>query len=200
LGKKLYITEKPSVAASFAEVLGMKITKQDRSKGYAESEHSVVTWCFGHLITMAYPDAYDPKYREWKVEDLPIIPKVYKYIVIDDEGIKKQFETIKTLMNREDIDLIFACTDSGREGEYIFRLVYEQSGSNKKAKRVWISSQTEEAIREGILNAKDIEEYDSLARAAYSRAKEDWLFGMNFSRIYTCLYGRKLSKEPAYKQ
>jgi len=193
LGKKLYITEKPSVAASFAEVLGMKITKQDRSKGYAESEHSVVTWCFGHLITMAYPDAYDPKYREWKVEDLPIIPKVYKYIVIDDEGIKKQFETIKTLMNREDIDLIFACTDSGREGEYIFRLVYEQSGSNKKAKRVWISSQTEEAIREGILNAKDIEEYDSLARAAYSRAKEDWLFGMNFSRIYTCLYGRKLS-------
>ncbi|GAE90752.1 DNA topoisomerase 3 [Acetivibrio straminisolvens] len=193
MGKKLYITEKPSVAASFAEVLGMKITKQDKSRGYAESEHSVVTWCFGHLITMAYPDAYDPKYREWKVEDLPIIPKRYKYIVIDDEGVKKQFETIKTLMLREDIDLIYACTDSGREGEYIYRLVYEQSGSNKSAKRVWISSQTEEAIKEGIRNAKDISEYDSLAKAAYSRAKEDWLFGMNFSRIYTCLYGRKVS-------
>jgi len=193
LGKKLYITEKPSVAASFAEVLGMKITKQDKSRGYAESEHSVVTWCFGHLITMAYPDAYDAKYREWKVEDLPIIPEQYKYIVIDDEGVKKQFETIKTLMNRDDIDLIYACTDSGREGEYIYRLVYEQSGSNKSAKRVWISSQTEEAIKEGIRSAKDISEYDSLAKAAYSRAKEDWLFGMNFSRIYTCMYGRKLS-------
>jgi len=193
LGKKLYITEKPSVAASFAEVLGMNITKQDKSRGYAESEHSVVTWCFGHLITMAYPDAYDPKYREWKVEHLPIIPEEYKYIVIDDQGVKKQFETIKTLMLREDIDLIYACTDSGREGEYIYRLVYEQSGSNKSARRVWISSQTEESVKEGIRNAKDISEYDSLAQAAYSRAKEDWLFGMNFSRIYTCLYGRKVS-------
>ncbi|HHV29780.1 DNA topoisomerase 3 [Acetivibrio mesophilus] len=193
MGKKLYITEKPSVAASFAEVLGMNITKQDKSRGYAESEHSVVTWCFGHLITMAYPDAYDPKYREWKVEHLPIIPEEYKYIVIDDQGVKKQFETIKTLMLREDIDLIYACTDSGREGEYIYRLVYEQSGSNKSARRVWISSQTEESVKEGIRNAKDISEYDSLAQAAYSRAKEDWLFGMNFSRIYTCLYGRKVS-------
>jgi len=181
------------VAASFAEVLGMNITKQDKSRGYAESEHSVVTWCFGHLITMAYPDAYDPKYREWKVEHLPIIPEEYKYIVIDDQGVKKQFETIKTLMLREDIDLIYACTDSGREGEYIYRLVYEQSGSNKSARRVWISSQTEESVKEGIRNAKDISEYDSLAQAAYSRAKEDWLFGMNFSRIYTCLYGRKVS-------
>lgn len=193
MGKKLYITEKPSVAASFAEVLGMNITKQDKSRGYAESEHSVVTWCFGHLITMAYPDAYDPKYREWKVEHLPIIPEEYKYIVIDDQGVKKQFETIKTLMLREDMDLIYACTDSGREGEYIYRLVYEQSGSNKSARRVWISSQTEESVKEGIRNAKDISEYDSLAQAAYSRAKEDWLFGMNFSRIYTCLYGRKVS-------
>lgn len=193
MGKKLYITEKPSVAASFAEVLGMNITKQDKSRGYAESEHSVVTWCFGHLITMAYPDAYDPKYREWKVEHLPIIPEEYKYIVIDEQGVKKQFETIKTLMLREDIDLIYACTDSGREGEYIYRLVYEQSGSNKSARRVWISSQTEESVKEGIRNAKDISEYDSLAQAAYSRAKEDWLFGMNFSRIYTCLYGRKVS-------
>lgn len=193
MGKKLYITEKPSVAASFSEVLGMKITKQDKGRGYAESEHSVVTWCFGHLITMAYPDAYNPEYREWKVEHLPIIPEEYKYIVIDDQGVKRQFETIKTLMLREDIDLIYACTDSGREGEYIYRLVYEQSGSDKSARRVWISSQTEEAVKEGIRNAKDISEYNSLAQAAYSRAKEDWLFGMNFSRIYTCLYGRKVS-------
>ncbi|MFZ5986859.1 MAG: DNA topoisomerase 3 [Bacillota bacterium] len=193
MGKNLYITEKPSVASSFAEVLGMKITKQDRGRGYAESEHSIVTWCFGHLITMAYPDAYDPAYKEWKVEYLPIIPEDYKYIIIDDEGVKKQFESIKKLMLREDVDMIYACTDSGREGEYIYRLVYEQSGSTKSARRVWISSQTEEAIKEGIKKAKDISDYDSLARAAYSRAKEDWLFGMNFSRIYTCLYGRKLS-------
>lgn len=193
MGKKLYITEKPSVAASFAEVLGMKVTRQDRSRGYAESEHSVVTWCFGHLITMAFPDAYDPVYKGWKVEHLPIIPKEYKYVVIDDEGVKRQFETIKTLMLREDIDLIYACTDSGREGEYIYRLVYEQSGSKKGARRVWISSQTEEAVKEGIRSAKDISEYNFLAKAAYSRAKEDWLFGMNFSRIYTCLYGRTIS-------
>jgi len=193
LGKNLYITEKPSVAASFAAVLGINISKSDRTRGYAESKDSVVTWCFGHLITLALPDAYNEAYKEWKVEHLPIIPEEYKYVVIDDEGIKKQFETVKSLMLREDIDYIYACTDSGREGEYIFRLVYEHSGTTKPAKRVWISSQTEEAIKEGIKNAKDISHYDSLAQAAYSRAKEDWLFGMNFSRIYTCLYGRHLS-------
>jgi len=193
LGKNLYITEKPSVAASFAAVLGVSISKSDRARGYAESKDSVITWCFGHLITLALPDAYNEAYREWKVEHLPIIPEEYKYVVIDNDGTKKQFETIKTLMLREDIDYIYACTDSGREGEYIFRLVYEHSGTTKPAKRVWISSQTEEAIMEGIKNAKDIEHYDSLAQAAYSRAKEDWLFGMNFSRIYTCLYGRHLS-------
>ncbi|HOQ00407.1 MAG TPA: DNA topoisomerase 3 [Acetivibrio clariflavus] len=193
MGKNLYITEKPSVAASFAAVLGINISKSDRTRGYAESKDSVVTWCFGHLITLALPDAYNEAYKEWKVEHLPIIPEEYKYVVIDDEGIKKQFETVKSLMLREDIDYIYACTDSGREGEYIFRLVYEHSGTTKPAKRVWISSQTEEAIKEGIKNAKDISHYDSLAQAAYSRAKEDWLFGMNFSRIYTCLYGRHLS-------
>ncbi|AEV70584.1 DNA topoisomerase 3 [Acetivibrio clariflavus] len=193
MGKNLYITEKPSVAASFAAVLGVNISKSDRTRGYAESKDSVVTWCFGHLITLALPDAYNDAYKEWKVEHLPIIPEEYKYVVIDDEGIKKQFETVKSLMLREDIDYIYACTDSGREGEYIFRLVYEHSGTTKPAKRVWISSQTEEAIKEGIKNAKDISHYDSLAQAAYSRAKEDWLFGMNFSRIYTCLYGRHLS-------
>lgn len=191
--KKLYITEKPSVAASFAEVLGMKIGRKDRERGYAESIDTIVTWCFGHLITLALPDAYDPAYRAWRVESLPIIPEKYKYIVIDDKGVKKQFETVKRLMNREDVDLIYACTDSGREGEYIFRLVYEQTGCKKEAKRVWISSQTEEAVREGIRSAKDLSEYNSLAQAAYCRAKEDWLFGMNFSRIYTCMYGAKVS-------
>jgi DNA topoisomerase-3 len=193
LGKKLYITEKPSVAASFAAVLGLSISKSDRSRGYAESPDSIVTWCFGHLITLAFPEAYNEAYREWRVDHLPIIPKEYKYIVIDNDGTKKQFETIKTLMNRKDVEYVYACTDSGREGEYIFRLVYQQSGSSIPAKRVWVSSQTEEAIKEGIENAKDIAHYDSLSQAAYSRAKEDWLFGMNFSRIYTCLYGRNLS-------
>lgn len=193
MGKKLYITEKPSVAASFAGVLGLEITRTDRGRGFAESKDAVVSWCFGHLVTMAYPDAYDPAYKEWRVEHLPIIPKEYKYTVIDDKGVSKQFDVICQLMSRDDIDVIYACTDSGREGEYIFRLVYQQSGSTKPAKRVWISSQTEEAIKKGIDEAKDIHEYDSLSRAAYSRAKEDWLFGMNFSRIYTCQYGRNLS-------
>lgn len=193
MGKILYITEKPSVAASFASVLELQISKSDRARGYAESENSIVSWCFGHLVTMAYPDAYDPLYKEWKVEYLPIIPKEYKYIVIDEKGAARQFEVISTLMCRKDVDMIYACTDSGREGEYIYRLVYNQSGSNKPAKRVWISSQTDEAIKEGIDKAKDISEYDPLSRAAYSRAKEDWLFGMNFSRIYTCQYGRNLS-------
>lgn len=193
MGKSLYITEKPSVASSFAEVLGIKITPRDRKRGFAESDDSVVTWCFGHLITLALPDEYDPIYKQWRIEHLPIIPKEYKYVVIDNDGVKKHFETIKALMTREDIDLIYACTDSGREGEYIYRLVYEHSGSAKPAKRVWISSQTEEAIREGIKNAKDINEYNSLSDAAYCRAKEDWLFGMNFSRIYTCMYGRTVS-------
>lgn len=193
MGKNLYITEKPSVATSFAAVLGVSISKSDRARGFAEAKDSIITWCFGHLVTLAFPDAYNAAYREWRVDHLPIIPQEYKYTVIDNDGTKKQFEAIKTLMLREDIDFVYACTDSGREGEYIFRLVYEHSGSTKPAKRVWVSSQTEDAIKEGIGSAKDITQYDSLSQAAYSRAKEDWLFGMNFSRIYTCLYGRNLS-------
>jgi len=193
LKKRLYITEKPSVAASFASVLGIKISPADRGRGFAETESAIITWCFGHLVTMAYPDAYNPDYKSWRVEHLPIIPKEYKYIVIDNNGTSKQFEVIKSLMCREDVEMIYACTDSGREGEYIFRLVYMQSGSDKPAKRVWISSFTEDAVKKGIEDAKDIREYDSLSKAAYCRAKEDWLFGMNFSRIYTCQYGRKLS-------
>ena len=193
MSKQLYITEKPSVATSFASVLGVQISSTDRRRGYAETATAIITWCFGHLVTMAYPDAYNPDYKSWRVEHLPIIPNEYKYIVIDNKGTVKQFEVIKSLMCREDVDMIYACTDSGREGEYIFRLVYTQSGSDKPAKRVWISSQTEDAVKKGIDEAKSISEYDSLAKAAYCRAKEDWLFGMNFSRIYTCQYGRKLS-------
>jgi len=193
VGKRLFITEKPSVAASFASILGLEISKNDRGRGFAENSSIIVSWCFGHLVTMAYPDVYNPKYKQWKIEHLPIIPKEYKYIVIDDRGVGKQFDVIQKLMCRDDVEIIYACTDSGREGEYIFRLVYSQSGSNKPAKRVWISSQTEEAVKKGIDEAKDISEYDLLAKAAYSRAKEDWLFGMNFSRMYTCQYGSNLS-------
>ena len=193
MSKQLYITEKPSVAASFANVLGIRISPADRSRGYAESENAIITWCFGHLVTLAYPDAYDPEYKLWRVEHLPIIPKEYKYIVIDSKGTAKQFENVKTQMCRKDVDMIYACTDSGREGEYIFRLVYQLSGSETPAKRVWISAQTEEAVKKGIDEAKSIAEYESLSRAAYCRAKEDWLFGMNFSRIFTCRYGRKLA-------
>ena len=193
MSKQLYITEKPSVASSFASVLGVQISSSDRGRGYAETGNSIITWCFGHLVTLAYPDAYNPDYKSWRVEHLPIIPKEYKYIVIDNKGTAKQFEVVKSLMCRDDVDVIYACTDSGREGEYIFRLVYQQSGTDKQAKRVWISSQTEESVKKGIEEAKSIGEYDSLANAAYCRAKEDWLFGMNFSRIYTCQYGRKLS-------
>lgn len=193
MGKHLYITEKPSVASSFASVLGVRVTPADRGKGFAETDNTIITWCYGHLVTLAYPDAYDPEYRLWREEHLPIIPKEYKYVVIDSKGTAKQFEVVKSLMRREDVDVIYACTDSGREGEYIFRLVYQLSGTEKAAKRVWISAQTEDAIKKGIDEAKNIQEYDSLSRAAYCRAKEDWLFGMNFSRIYTCRYGRKLS-------
>ena len=193
MGKRLFVSEKPSVAASFAAVLGLQIQKGDRAKGFAESADTIVTWCFGHLVTMAFPDAYDEKYKEWKVEHLPIIPAEYKYVVIEERGAAKQFEVISGLMCREDVDVIYACTDSGREGEYIFRLVYNQSRSIKPVKRVWISSQTDEAVKKGIDEAKDLTDYDSLAQAAYCRAKEDWLFGMNFSRVYTCRYGRSLS-------
>jgi len=192
LSKQLYITEKPSVAASFASVLGIQISSADRGRGYAETTNAIITWCFGHLVTMAYPDVYNPAYKKWQVEHLPIIPKEYKYVVIDNKGTVKQFEVIKSLMCRQDVDMVYACTDSGREGEYIFRLVYNQSGCDKPAKRVWISSQTEDAVKKGIDEAKNISEYDSLAKAAYCRAKEDWLFGMNFSRLYTCQYGRFL--------
>ena len=172
----------------------MSISPADRSRGFAENENAVISWCFGHLVTLAYPDAYDPAYKLWRVADLPIIPEEYKYVVIDNKGTLKQFETIRALMNRDDVDFIYACTDSGREGEYIFRLVYTMSETEKPARRVWISSQTDDAVKKGIAEAKDLREYDSLSEAAYCRAKEDWLFGMNFSRLYTCQYGKTLSR------
>ena len=193
MGKKIIITEKPSVASSFATVLGLNISRKDRLNGFCENDKYIITWCFGHLVTMEYPDKYNEKYKFWNTNDLPIIPDTYKYAVIDDEGIKKQFNTIVTLFNRVDVDYIYVCTDSGREGEYIYRLVYQESKSNKPAKRVWISSYTDESILDGLKNAKDISIYDSLSNSAYSRAKEDWLFGMNFSRLYTCKYGHMLS-------
>jgi len=199
VGKSLYITEKPSVAASFATVLGVEVSRVERSRGFAESADTVITWCYGHLVTMSYPDAYNPEYKQWRVNHLPIIPEVYQYSVIEEKGNRKQFDVVSSLLNRSDVDCVYACTDSGREGEYIFRLVYAQSRSEKPARRVWISAQTEEAVKKGIREAKDIHEYDNLGKAAYCRAKEDWLFGMNFSRLYTCQYGRDLGsflKEP----
>lgn len=191
--KNLYITEKPSVAASFAGVLGMEVAKSDRSRGFAENDQAIISWCYGHLVTMAYPEVYNPAYKSWRAEHLPIIPQKYKYEIVGNAGAQKQFDVIRRLMHREDVAMIYSCTDSGREGEYIFRLVYQESQSDKPAKRVWISSQTEDAIKKGIEEARDIREYDPLARAAYCRAKEDWLFGMNFSRIYTCKYSRYLA-------
>ncbi len=193
MSKSIYITEKPSVAASFASALGMEITAKDRARGYAESSAHIITWCFGHLVTLAYPQAYNSQYKSWNVEQLPIIPETYKYEIIDSRGTSKQFETIKTILGRKDASIVYACTDSGREGEYIFRLVYQMSNAKIPAKRVWISAQTEDAVKKGIAEAKNLSEYDSLAQAAYCRAKEDWLFGMNFSRIYTCKYGKRLS-------
>ncbi len=195
MGKPVYITEKPSVAASFAGALGLEITRADKGRGYAENQDAIVTWCFGHLVTLAFPEAYDPALKAWNVAQLPIIPKEYKYVVIDEKGARQQFEVVSRLLCRKDVDVIYSCTDSGREGEYIFRLVYRQSGSDKPARRVWISAQTEEAIKRGIAEAKDISAYDSLAKAAYCRAQEDWLFGMNFSRLYTCRYGQELSRQ-----
>lgn len=193
MGKKLIITEKPSVAESFAKVLGLTILRSNRADGFCENDKYIITWCFGHLVTMVYPDGYDTRYKYWNIEDLPIIPSEYKYTIIDDAGIKKQFNTVSTLFNRNDVDVIYVCTDSGREGEYIYRLVYQESGCTKPALRVWISSYTDESILEGLKGARDISEYNSLSDSAYSRAKEDWLFGINFSRLYTCLYGGELA-------
>ena len=189
MSKALYIAEKPSVAQEFAKAL--KINGQRRD-GYLESQDSVVTWCVGHLVTMSYPEKYDIKYKRWSLDTLPFLPREFKYEVIP--GVQKQFEIVKGLLNREDVDTIYVCTDSGREGEYIYRLVAQMAGVHgKKEKRVWNDSQTEEEIMRGIREAKDLSAYDNLSASAYLRAKEDYLMGINFSRVLTLRYGNSVS-------
>lgn len=188
MGKNLFITEKPSVAREFTKALQLNTSNRD---GYMESEDVIVTWCVGHLVTMSYPEAYDEKYRRWSLETIPFLPKEFKYEVID--GVKKQFQIVSRLLNREDVETIYVCTDSGREGEYIYRLVEQQAHvTGKVRKRVWIDSQTEEEIKRGIKEAKDLSEYDNLGAAAYLRAKEDYLMGINFSRVLTLKYSNKI--------
>ncbi len=191
MSKALYIAEKPSVALEFAKALNIKGSKRD---GFIESNEAVVTWCIGHLVTMSYPEAYDPKYKKWTLHDLPFLPDKYKYEVVNN--VKKQFDVLKAQMKRDDISTIYVCTDSGREGEYIYRLVDELVNvQNKTKKRVWIDSQTEEEIKKGVKNAKPLSEYDHLSDAAYLRAKEDYLMGINFSRLLTLCYGKTLSNQ-----
>ena len=190
MAKKLLITEKPSVAMEFAKALKVNTT---RKNGYLESDDYIITWCVGHLVTMSYPEVYDEKYKSWRYDTLPFIPTEWKYEVI--ESVKSQFETVKSLLTSENVDTIYVCTDSGREGEYIYRLVDQIVGvKDKSKKRVWIDSQTEEEILNGIKNAKDLSEYDSLSDSAYLRAKEDYLIGINFSRLLTLSYGKEVAK------
>ncbi len=184
--KALFITEKPSVAREFASALNINAKNRD---GYMEGDKAVITWCVGHLVTMSYPDQYDPALKKWDLETIPFIPDTFKYETIP--GVQKQFDIVSSLLNREDIDTIYVCTDSGREGEYIYRLVDQQANvsKDKKKKRVWIDSQTKEEVIRGVKEAKDLSEYDNLAAAAYLRAKEDYLMGINFSRVLTLKYG-----------
>ena len=185
MGKSVFIAEKPSVARQFADAL--KVSGKSYN-GYIENDNYILTWCVGHLVTMSYPDAYDPALKSWRLETIPFIPKDWKYQVID--AVKSQFLVVKKILNRDDVDTIYICTDSGREGEYIYRLVDAMAGvKNKTRKRVWIDSQTEEEILKGIKNAKDWSEYDNISAAAYCRAKEDYLMGINFSRVLTLKYG-----------
>ena len=189
MGKSLYIAEKPSVAQAFAAALGETMKRQD---GYQESEHLIVTWCVGHLVTMSYPDAYDAKYKKWSFDTIPFLPDQFQYEVIPSSA--KQFHTVKTLLNRKDVDRIYVCTDSGREGEYIYRLVRQEAGvKDKEERRVWIDSQTDEEIRRGVREAKALSAYDTLSDAAYLRAKEDYLMGINFSRALTLRYGNSMA-------
>lgn len=189
MGKSLFIAEKPSVAREFARVFSEKMSDHD---GYMESDHIVVTWCVGHLVTMSYPEAYDEKYKKWRLDTLPFLPDHFLYEVIP--ASKKQFNIVASLLNREDVSRIYVCTDSGREGEYIYRLVRQEAHvHDKDERRVWIDSQTEEEIKRGIREAKDISAYDHLADAAYLRAKEDYLMGINFSRLLTLRYGNAMA-------
>lgn len=189
MGKSVFIAEKPSVAQEFAKALHVNFNRKD---GYLEGGDYIVTWCVGHLVTMSYPEAYNPDLKRWRFDTLPFIPKEFKYEVIP--AVEKQFNIVKTLLNRDDVEFIYVCTDSGREGEYIYRLVRQEAKvSGKHEKRVWIDSQTEEEIIKGINTAKDLSEYDSLSDAAYLRAKEDYLMGINFSRVLTIKYGKSIA-------
>lgn len=188
--KNIFIAEKPSVAQEFAKALHLNMKRKD---GYLEGDDAVVTWCVGHLVTMSYPEVYDEKYKKWSLQTLPFIPDEFKYEVIP--SVKKQFDTVKMLLTREDISCIYVCTDSGREGEYIYRLVEQMAGvKGKERRRVWIDSQTEEEILRGIREAKDLSAYDNLSESAYLRAKEDYLMGINFSRLLTLKYGDSISR------
>ena len=189
MGKAVYIAEKPSVAQEFAKALKLKTRRGD---GYLESEEAIVTWCVGHLVTMSYPEVYDPALKRWSLETLPFLPREFKYEVIP--AVSKQFQIVSGLLNRQDVDRIYVCTDSGREGEYIYRLVEQEAHvEGKERRRVWIDSQTEEEILRGIREAKDLSEYDNLSASAYLRAKEDYLMGINFSRLLTLKYGNSIS-------
>lgn len=192
LGKKLLITEKPSVAMEFAKAL--KITT-NRKNGYLESEEWIITWCVGHLVTMSYPEKYDDKLKFWRLDTLPFIPEEWKYEIIPQ--VANQFNIVKELLQRQDVEEIYNAGDSGREGEYIQRLVFMMAkpNPNAKMKRVWIDSQTEEEILRGIRQAKDLSEYNSLSDSAYLRAKEDYLIGINFSRLLSIIYGRNLANQ-----
>ena len=190
MSKRVFIAEKPSVAREVAGALGLQFELRD---GYMEAEDTIVTWCVGHLVTMCYPDAYDPKLKKWSLSTIPFIPDKYRYQVID--GVKKQFGIVKRILTDKEVDTIYICTDSGREGEYIYRLVASEAGvTGKRQLRVWIDSQTKEEILRGIREAKDDSEYDPLGAAAYLRAKEDYLMGINFSRALTLKYGDGISR------
>ncbi len=189
MGKAVYIAEKPSVAQEFAKALKLNVRRGD---GYLEAENAIVTWCVGHLVTMSYPDKYDPALKRWSLDTLPFLPEEFRYEVIP--AVEKQFRTVSGILNREDVERIYVCTDSGREGEYIYRLVEQEAHvQGKERRRVWIDSQTEEEILRGIREAKELSEYDNLSASAYLRAKEDYLMGINFSRLLTLKYGDSVS-------
>ena len=190
MGITVYIAEKPSVAQEFARVLGGQARRKD---GYMEGDGVIFTWCVGHLITMSYPEAYDEALKRWSLQTLPFIPEQFKYEVIP--AVKKQFSIVSEILTRKDVEQIYVCTDSGREGEYIYRLVEQEAKvTGKVRKRVWIDSQTEDEILRGIREAKDLQEYDNLSASAYLRAKEDYLMGINFSRLLTVKYGDSIAR------
>ena len=184
---RLVIAEKPSVGAAYAKVLGAT----NRQDGYWEGNGYLVSWCIGHLVELAPPNVYDAKYVKWSIADLPILPQKWQYLV--SASTKKQFGILKKLMNRPDVDSVTAATDAGREGELIFRLVYQQTGCKKSVSRLWLSSMEENAIREGFANLKPSTEYDALYNAALCRERADWMVGINASRLFSCLYGQPLA-------